>query len=332
MTKVAVVALGGNAFTLEGQSGTDEEQSANAAAMALCLGELLEEGWKLAVVHGNGPQVGNLAIQQEEGARQVPPQPLFSLVAMTQGQLGSLITRAVHAASGGRHQVATLLTHVVVGSDDPAFRHPTKPIGPFLSQADAARLAAARGWNVESDSDRGYRRVVASPQPQSILEIDTARYLLEAGHILVTAGGGGIPVLRGDDGTLTGVDAVIDKDYAAAVLATAIRAQALVVVTTVEAVQLDFGTASQRRLGQIDVTEAERYLATGQFPEGSMGPKMRAVIQFLHGGGEVAVITTPALAAASLRCTDPEDATVGTRIVGSTTGHDVRDSRNGTDR
>jgi carbamate kinase len=318
VTKVAVVALGGNAFTVERQSGTHEEQSANASAMAKGLVELLEEGWRLAVVHGNGPQVGNLAIQQEEGAFLVSPQPLFSLVAMTQGQLGSLITSAVHAASGGHRRVVTVLTHVVVDPDDPGMAHPTKPIGPFLDKAEAERLAQARGWHVESDSGRGYRRVVASPQPRSIVEVDAVRCLLDAGHVVVTAGGGGIPVSRDDAGRLTGVDAVIDKDYAAAALATALGAQALVIMTAVEAVQLDYSTPAQRRLAQIDVTQADAYLAAGQFPDGSMGPKVRAATRFVRSGGEVAVITTPALAAASLHCTDPDDVTVGTRIVNTT--------------
>ena len=315
MTKVAVVALGGNAFTVEQQSGTHEEQAANATAMADCVCELLDEGWRLALVHGNGPQVGNLAIQQEEAAALVPPQPLFSLVAMTQGQLGSIIASAVHAASGGRYRVVTLLTHVVVDAADPAMAHPTKPIGPFLDEAGASRLAQTKGWRVESDSGRGYRRVVASPQPQSIVEVDAVGCLLDTGHVVVTAGGGGIPVLRDDAGRLTGVNAVIDKDYAAAALALAVGAQALVLVTAVEAVHLDYGTATQRRLAQLDVTQAEEYLADGQFPDGSMGPKVRAATRFLRRGGEIAVITTPALAAASLRCADPDDVSIGTRIV-----------------
>lgn len=315
MSKVAVVALGGNAFTVEGQTGTHEQQSANAVAMAACLVELLDEGWNLAVVHGNGPQVGNLAIQQEEGERRVPSQPLFSLVAMTQGQLGSIIGSAVHTASGGRHPIATVLTHVVVGASDPAMRNPTKPIGPFLAEAEATELAAARGWHVAPDSGRGHRRVVPSPQPQRIVEIDAVRSLLDAGHVVVTAGGGGIPVVCDDAGGLTGVDAVIDKDYAAATLATAVGARALVIVTAVEAVHLDFGSATQRRLGQIDVEHAEAHLSTGEFPEGSMAPKIRAAVRFVRDGGEVAVITTPELAAATLRCTDPHDLAVGTRVV-----------------
>ena len=320
-----MVALGGNAFTVERQSGTYEQLAANATAMAHGLVGLLDEGWQLAVVHGNGPQVGNLAIQQEEGASLVSPQPLFSLVAMTQGQLGSLITSAVHAASGGHRSVVTVVTHVVVDPDDRAMAHPTKPIGPFLDEDEAKRLAQARGWHVESDAGRGFRRVVASPQPQSIVEVDAVLCLLDAGHVVVAAGGGGIPVRRDGAGHLIGVDAVIDKDYAAAALATALGAQALIMVTAVEAVQLDYGTPTQRRLAQIDVKQAEAYLAAGQFPDGSMGPKVRAATRFVRSGGEIAVITTPHLAAASLRSIDPDDVSVGTRIV-----NDVPPS--GTDR
>ncbi len=315
MTKVAVVALGGNAFTVEGQSGTYERQAANASAMATSLVELLDEGWHLAVVHGNGPQVGNLAIQQEEGSLRVPPQPLFALVAMSQGQLGSIITSAVHHASGGRHRAVTVLTHVVVDAADPAMRHPTKPIGPFLTEVEANRLANKWNWDVASDSGRGYRRVVASPQPHNIVEVDAVRCLLHAGFVVVTAGGGGIPVIAGEGGRRTEVEAVVDKDYAAADLATAIGAQALVIVTAVDAVQVDFGKATHRRLTQIDVSQADEQLASGQFPEGSMGPKIRAAAGFVRDGGEVAVITSAALAAATLRCTDPADVTVGTRIV-----------------
>jgi carbamate kinase len=313
MSKVAVVALGGNAFTLEGQSGTYEEQSANAAAMATCLVELLDEGWNLAIVHGNGPQVGNIAIQQEDAVGHVPAQPLFSLVAMTQGELGSLISLAVQAASGGRRRLVTMLAHVVVDAADPAFLHSTKPIGPFVDAAEARTLTGR--WEVEGAPARGYRRVVPSPEPKQIVEVDAVRCLLDAGYVVVTAGGGGIPVRRGHDGRLVGVDAVVDKDLAATALALAVGAQALVVVTAVEAVQLDFGTANARRLGQIGVAQAEAHLAAGQFPEGSMGPKVRAATRFLRGGGEVAVITTPALAAASLRAADPDDVSVGTRIV-----------------
>lgn len=315
MSQLAVVALGGNAFTVEGETGRYEEQAQHATAMAGLVAELLGEGWQVAVVHGNGPQVGNLAIQQEDGVAQVPAQPLFSLVAMTQGELGSLISCAVHSATGGRHVVADVVTHVVVDADDPALSNPTKPIGPFLAEEEAHRLARERGWQVRLDSGRGYRRVVASPVPVRIVEIVPVRSLLDAGHVVVTAGGGGIPVVCDEAGRLTCVEAVIDKDLAAAELAAAVGARALLIVTAVDAVQLDFGTERQRALTQVDVEDAERYLSQGHFPEGSMGPKIRAAIRFLRDGGEVAVITSAALATKTLRCTDPDDASVGTRLV-----------------
>ena len=318
MAKLAVVALGGNAFTYEGESGRYEEQAAHAAGMAQMVGELLSDGWNLAFVHGNGPQVGNLAIQQEDGAALVPAQPLFSLVAMTQGELGSLISCAVHNATSGARAAISVVTHVVVDADDPAMNASTKPIGPFLSEQDATRLARERGWRVGLDAGRGYRRVVASPRPVRIVEIGAIRSLLDAGHLVVTAGGGGIPVVS-DGGTLTCVEAVIDKDYAAAELARAVGAQALVLVTAVDAVQLDFGTPRQRPLAELDIETAERYLAEGQFPEGSMKPKISAATGFVRGGGELAVITSAAHAAQALRCTDPDDASAGTRVVATRT-------------
>ena len=315
MAKLAVVALGGNAFTIQGETGRHDEQAVHAAGMARLMLDLIADGWTLAIVHGNGPQVGNLAIQQEDGAAQVPAQPLSTLVAMTQGELGSLISCAVHNATHGQRIVTDVITHVVVDRDDPALAHPTKPIGPFLSEQEATRLAGERGWQVVPDSGRGYRRVVASPRPVRIIEIEAVRHLLEAGDLVVTAGGGGIPVVIGEDGTLTPVEAVIDKDHAAAVLALAVHAQALVIVTAVDAVQIDFGTPTQRALGQIDIAQAERHLADGQFPEGSMGPKVRAACRFVRDGGKVAVITSVAHAVEALRQHDPDDASVGTRLV-----------------
>lgn len=315
VTKLAVVALGGNAFTYEGESGRYEEQAAHAAGMARMVSELLGDGWNLALVHGNGPQVGNLAIQQEDGVALVPAQPLFSLVAMTQGELGSLIACAVHDATSGARAAISVVTHMVIDPDDPAMDEPTKPIGPFLSEQDATRLARERGWRVSLDAGRGYRRVVPSPRPVRIVEIDAIRSLLDAGQLVVTAGGGGIPVVSGDGGTLTCVEAVIDKDYAAAELARAVGAQALVLVTAVDAVQLDFGTARQRPLAELDIETAERYLAEGQFAEGSMKPKISAAAGFVRGGGELAVITSAAHTVQALRCTGPDGVCVGTRVV-----------------
>jgi carbamate kinase len=316
MGRIAVLAMGGNALTQVGQTGTYEEQAANATLMARSVASLVHTGWEVVVVHGNGPQVGNLSIQQEEGSDLVPPQPLFALGAMTQGHIGSLLTLALRrvraAAQAG---VVSLVTHALVDPEDPAFADPTKPIGPFLAPEEAEAFAASRGWVVKDDAGRGHRRVVASPQPTGIVEVDAIRALLHEGFLVVAGGGGGIPVVSDGSG-YRGVDAVIDKDYAAQCLASSLRADALVLVTSVESVLLDYGTPRQRAIAEISLAEAEGYLAEGQFAEGSMGPKMRAAIRFLQSGGEAAVITTPALVYASLEGTVSQlEGPAGTRIV-----------------
>jgi carbamate kinase len=300
MARIAVIALGGNAFTRAGQAGTYAEQEANALVMARAVMSLLRAGWGVVIVHGNGPQVGSLAIAHEESAGVIPPQPLFNLGAMTQGQMGSLISLALRRVSGWpRVRPAALVTHVTVDPADPAFSHPTKPIGPFLGRAEAEQLAASRGWSIVEDSGRGYRRVVPSPEPIDILEAGAILALIDAGFVVVAAGGGGVAVVSGPDG-YRGVDAVIDKDYAAQRLATSLEAEALVLVTGVETVMLDFGTPEQRAVEEMTLDEAERHLQEGQFPPGSMGPKMRAATRFLRAGGRVAVITTPELVYPSL--------------------------------
>jgi carbamate kinase len=210
VARTAVVALGGNALLAQGEKGTYEQQRTNAAAMAVSICALLEAGWRVVVVHGNGPQVGNLAIQQELGRGEVPAMPLFSLGAMTEGQLGSLIAIALYGVCGRRHRIAALLSHVIVDLDDPAFERPTKPIGPFFSEEAATRLAETRGWDITEDAGRGFRRVVASPLPRGFVEIEAISSLLDAGHVVVTGGGGGIPVGRRGD-VWDGVDAVIDN-------------------------------------------------------------------------------------------------------------------------
>jgi carbamate kinase len=310
--RTAVVALGGNAITRSGQTGTHAEQRENALAMAAAVGGLRDAGWRVVLVHGNGPQVGNLAIQQEEGASRVPEQPLFVLGAMTEGQLGSLVTLALHE-SGLAGPAATVVTHVVVDPDDPAFAQPTKPIGPFFDEEQARRHGAERGWTVAEDAGRGYRRMVASPVPREILELDAIRTLVDTGTVVVAAGGGGVPVIA-ENGGYRGVEAVIDKDLAAQRLATALGAEALVLVTDVAQVQVDFGTPRARAVAEMTVTQARAHAADGQFPEGSMGPKVRAATGFLDGGGIVAVITDAGRAVASL-APDPDPATCGTRIV-----------------
>lgn len=237
----------------------------------------------------------------------VPAQPLALLNAMTQGELGSVIARAIDLLRGPG-TAAALVTHVTVDPADPAFQSPTKPIGPFFERSEAQQLAASRGWVVKPDSGRGYRRVVASPEPTGVIEIDALRALVSAGHLVIAAGGGGIPVAdaatRGaivDAGTCGAiVDAVIDKDRAAGLIARLLGAQALLLVTAVDRVMLDYGTPKQSELGTITAAEAARYLDDGQFPPGSMGPKIESALRFLADGGELAVVTSPGLLAATL--------------------------------
>jgi carbamate kinase len=306
----------------EGQRGTYEEQRENATTMARPVCALLDAGWRVVVVHGNGPQVGNLAIQQELGSSEVPEMPLFSLGAMTEGQLGSLIAIALYRQCGRRHRIAALLSHVIVDLEDPAFDHPTKPIGPFFPKETALALARARRWDVTEDAGRGFRRVVPSPTPKTFVEIDAIRALLDSGHVVVTGGGGGIPVGRGA-GVWDGVDAVIDKDYAAAELAAQLHAEALLLITSVDSVQLDFGKATQRPMTWTNADEAEAHLAAGQFPPGSMGPKVRAAISFVRRGGQLAVITSPQLAVDTLESSDAADQTLGTRIASVVSGDEA---------
>jgi carbamate kinase len=306
MAKTAVIALGGNALTRAGQPGTYDEMLANAAVMAAAVNEVIEAGWRVVIVHGNGPQVGNLALQQE-ATTMVPAQPLALLNAMTQGELGSVIACAIDLLRGPG-TAAALVTHVTVDPADPAFQSPSKPIGPFFERSEAQQLAASRGWVVRPDSGRGYRRVVASPEPTGVIEIDALRALVSAGHLVIAAGGGGIPVAdagpRGaivDAGTCGAiVDAVIDKDRAAGLIARLLGAQALLLVTAVDRVMLDYGTPKQSELGTITAAEAARYLRDGQFPPGSMGPKIESALRFLADGGELAVVTSPGLLAATL--------------------------------
>jgi carbamate kinase len=314
MRRTAVVALGGNAFTREWQRGTYAEQASNALAMAHSVYALIQGGWNIAIVHGNGPQVGSLAIQQEESAALVPAQPLFALGAMTEAQLGSMIVLSLRHVSRGQVEAVAVVTHTVVSMEDPAFLHPTKPIGPFLTAEQVKELADTRGWTIAEDSGRGYRRMVPSPKPVSIVESAAIRTLIAGGAVVIAAGGGGIPVAAAEDGYV-GVDAVVDKDYAAEQLATSIGADTLILVTGVEQVQLNFGTPRQRPLDMITSAEAERWLAEGQFPEGSMGPKVHAAIRFLKNGGRRVVITTPELAAEALEPAADGTPRVGTTIV-----------------
>lgn len=313
MSKVAVVAVGGNALTRQDEQGTATDIERNADEVAGVIDALIDVGWRVVVVHGNGPQVGNLSIQQESGFESVPAQPLYSLSAMSQGQLGSVLVRAIDAKRGPGAAVA-IVSHVAVALDDPAFGRPTKPIGPFFGAAEAEQLAVDRHWDMVEDSGRGHRRVVPSPRPIELLESASVEALLAAGKTVLAAGGGGVAVALDDGGRYVGVDVVIDKDASAAQLAVALGADALLLVTAVESVSIDFGTPHQRALHDVDVTAAQAHLDAGQFPAGSMGPKVKAAIDFANGGKGMAVITTAERLAEALH----PSALVGTRIVAST--------------
>ena len=285
-----LVALGGNALAREGQRGTWDEQMDNARAVARGVAQLHQQGHQVVVTHGNGPQVGALAIQQRGAVRHVPDLPLDALVAMTQGDLGYLLQQVI--AEADPHLPTTaVVTRVLVRADDPAFATPTKPIGPFYDEAQARRHAASAGWTVGHDAGRGWRRLVPSPIPLEIIERDGIRLLVQHGILVIAGGGGGIPVVDGPRG-LHGVDAVVDKDRTALLMAHAVGCDVLLMVTGVDHVALDFGTRWQRSLARLTVDQARRHLSEGEFPAGSMGPKVEAGAAFAHDGGR-AIITGP---------------------------------------
>lgn len=306
--RIAVVAVGGNALTREGEAGTYAEQWRNATKVAGAVCRLVEAGYRAVLIHGNGPQVGNLSIQQEEGSRLVPAQPLSELVAMTQGAIGHLLSLALHHASTGTLGVVDIVTHVEVEASDPAFRNPTKPIGPFLPEDVARTLAAERDWVVAEDAGRGFRRVVPSPEPKAILEAAAIRELASKGFLVIAGGGGGIPVVRRGR-RVAGIDAVIDKDLTAARLAASVGADTLVFLTGAGNVFLDWGTPGQQAIADMTVAEAEAHIRDGQFAAGSMGPKITAAVRFLGQGGQQCIITSSRHLAAALAGSH------GTRII-----------------
>jgi carbamate kinase len=289
-----VIALGGNALIRPGELGTAAEQRANLRTTCEALRPLLNDG-DLVVTHGNGPQVGNELVRQERAADEVPPLPLYLAVAQTQAEIGALIESELAAVA--ERPVVCVLTHVRVDEDDPAFVHPTKPVGPFYSEEQARTLEADRGWTVAHEAGRGWRRVVPSPKPLGIVELAAIKTLVAAGTIAVACGGGGIPV-SSRNGRLTGLDAVIDKDRASSVLAIAIRAERLVIVTDVEAVSRGWGTSAQEEVRELDVRAAEALLP--ELATGSMGPKLEAALAFARTTGHIALITSAAALAEAL--------------------------------
>jgi carbamate kinase len=306
-----LVSLGGNALTREDQRGTWDEQCANAHAIAAALAGLFTTGHSVIITHGNGPQVGSLAVQQACGSGEVPPLPLDALVAMTQGEIGYLIQQSISEVAPLVPTVV-VVTRVRVDPADPRLSQPVKPIGPYYDEPEARRRAERDGWVVGSDAGRGWRRLVASPAPLEVVEADQIRTLNESGVVVIAAGGGGVPVARSGGG-LRGISAVIDKDRTSLVLARDTGCDTLILATGVPQVALGFGTRWQQSIGCLTVSQARRHLAEGEFPAGSMGPKIEAAAAFAAGGGR-AVITSPDRILAALEGHD------GTWIVPDTDG------------
>jgi carbamate kinase len=286
-----VVALGGNALSPAGGTGSVEQMRAALTTTAAALADLVAAGSSLVLTHGNGPQVGRLLLQQELAADQVPPMPMDVCGALSQGQLGYLVTQALDNAlrkRGLETRALSLVTQVVVDGRDPAFRRPSKPVGPSYERPVAQAIAQASGHVFAIQPDGRWRRVVASPRPVRLVEQAPLTALVDAGHVVVAAGGGGVPVVE-HRRQLRGVEAVVDKDRTAALLATAVGADVLLVLTEVERVQVGYGTPSARALEKLTVTEARELLAAGEFPEGSMGPKVEACVSFVETGGRAAI-------------------------------------------
>ncbi|MEA2008400.1 MAG: carbamate kinase [Chloroflexota bacterium] len=312
--KVAVVAIGGNSLIKDKQHQTVEDQYKAAQETAHHIADMIEAGWDIAIGHGNGPQVGFILRRSEiankvEGMHELP---LEVCGADSQGAIGYALQQNLQndlRARGISKSVVTVITQVRVDADDPAFQSPAKPIGTFMDEAEAQKRAEELGWDIVEDAGRGWRRVVASPLPEEVMELDAVKALINAGSVVITVGGGGIPVVQTESG-LKGVAAVIDKDFASAFLANAIDADLLLISTAVEKVALNFGKPNQEWLDEMTVAEAKKYLAEGtHFAKGSMEPKIKAIVKFLENGGQEALVTTPANIGRALK------GETGTRIV-----------------
>ena len=307
--KKIVIAVGGNSIIPAAKQGTIQEQMEMTRATMVQVAKLVGKGHLVAMTHGNGPVVGNIVIRNEMAKNVLPPMPLDVCGADSEGGIGYMIQQALQNQlhqMGIDKDVITIITQVVVDRSDPAFAKPAKPIGPFYERKAAEEMAELKGWSIVEDSGRGYRRVVPSPLPLEIVEWRAIERAIASGAIVIAVGGGGVPVVRDADGRLRGVEAVIDKDRASSVLARELKADILMMLTEVEKVALRFGKPDQEDLDSMTVALARQYLAAGEFPPGSMGPKIEAAIEFLEDSGELVVITRPELASAALdgkRCT-----------------------------
>jgi len=294
--ETTVVALGGNAILQKGDKGTAEDQRRNVEKTAEQIVRLVEKGYRLIITHGNGPQVGNILIQNEAAKNEVPQMPMDICGAQSQGMIGYMLQMYMHNSLKRRNldvPVATIVTQTLVNAEDPAFANPTKPVGPFCSEEWAKERVKTHGEKWIEDSGRGWRRVVPSPDPMSIVELPSIKSLVDSGHIVICTGGGGIPVVKSHDGLLQGVEAVIDKDLGAERLATLLGADNLVILTDVNGAALNYKTPDGRVwLGETSLPELAEFLKQGHFLSGSMAPKVRAIIRFIQNGGKMAVIAS----------------------------------------
>ncbi|NQT78909.1 MAG: carbamate kinase [Candidatus Aminicenantes bacterium] len=301
--KYALIAFGGNAILPESQRGLQSEQMKNAQKAARLMTHVVKKGYDLIIVHGNGPQVGNLLIQMEESITKIPPFSLEVCDAMTEGSMGFMLEKAIInelRKNSLDKEVATLITQVVVDREDPAFENPSKPIGPFYTKYRAQMLTREKKWKMIEDSGRGFRKVVPSPKPIDVVPKKIIRDLVRSGKIVITSGGGGIPVIINGRGFFEGVEAVIDKDYAASLIAREVKVDLFIILTNVDRVYLNYGTPEESPIETMTAKQAKDYIAQGQFPPGSMGPKVKAAIEYIESGGKEVLITSADYFKASL--------------------------------
>lgn len=293
--KIALIAFGGNAILPSKQRGLQSEQEKNSQKAARLMIHVVKKGYDLILVHGNGPQVGNLLIQMEEAINKIPPFSLEVCDAMTEGSMGYMLEKALTNELRKNSldiEVATLVTQVIVDKNDPAFENPTKPVGPFYSQYRAKMLVREKKWSMVEDAGRGYRKVVPSPMPIDIVPKHVLNDLVHSGKIVIAAGGGGIPVIINSRGLFQGVEAVIDKDYAASLIAREVKADLFIILTGVPRVCLNFGKPNEESIRVMTVAEAKKYNKQGHFPPGSMKPKINAAIEYILAGGKEVIITS----------------------------------------
>ncbi|TET68741.1 MAG: carbamate kinase [Candidatus Aminicenantes bacterium] len=301
--KIALIAFGGNAILPKDQRGLQSEQMKNSQKAAHLMIHVVKKGYDLIIVHGNGPQVGNLLLQMEESINKIPPFSLEVCDAMTEGSMGFMLEKAIInelRKNSLDKEVATLITQVVVDREDPAFENPSKPVGPFYSKYRAQMLIRQKKWTMIEDAGRGFRKVVPSPRPIDIVPKRVIRDLVHSGKIVIVAGGGGIPVIINARGLFQGVEAVIDKDYAASLIAREVKANLFIILTDVNRVYLNYGKPDETPITTMTVEEAQEYLSQGQFPAGSMGPKIKAAIEYIQSNGKEVLITSASHLKASL--------------------------------